>query len=225
MGILEYADKPFIFNNIDCISRDADEVYEFPRQAFYEDYLFGSGSDDTDSDNPEVGGDSPTVGSDGSDEERAEEEPSPAPAESESDGDGESETESESETKTETESESESETETGTESESESETETGTESESESETETGTETGTESESESGTEPVLDFNGGSDTPLPDSVSIGDYSEILADIYTEGQTVNSNLETVHGDLQVISCFIVVFLVIILLQYVYKFFKIFF
>ena len=44
-------------------------------------------------------------------------------------------------------------------------------------------------------------------------------------TESSAYGEDLQQIHTDLQVICCFIVVFLVIVLFDYIYKFFKIFF
>ena len=44
-------------------------------------------------------------------------------------------------------------------------------------------------------------------------------------TETSVIHEDLQQVHTDLQVICCFIVVFLVILLCDYIYKFFRIFF
>lgn len=154
-------------------------------------------------------------------------------------GTGETETEPEQETVTERESQPESETESGigseTESESglelesESETETESETESETELESESETGTELESESETElesesELVNQNTESgiltDTFLSDLMKSND-SELGAEILI----LHEDLLQVHEDLQVISCFIVVFLIILLCHYIYKFFKIFF
>lgn len=44
-------------------------------------------------------------------------------------------------------------------------------------------------------------------------------------TESSVYGEDLQQIHTDLQVICCFIVVFLIIVLCDYIYKFFKIFF
>lgn len=44
-------------------------------------------------------------------------------------------------------------------------------------------------------------------------------------TESSVYGEDLQQIHTDLQVICCFIVVFLIIVLCGYIYKFFKIFF
>ena len=44
-------------------------------------------------------------------------------------------------------------------------------------------------------------------------------------TESSVYGEDLQQIHTDPQVICCFIVVFLIIVLCDYIYKFFKIFF
>ena len=44
-------------------------------------------------------------------------------------------------------------------------------------------------------------------------------------TETSVIHEDLQQVHTDLQVICCFIVVFLIITLCSYIYRFLKIFF
>lgn len=44
-------------------------------------------------------------------------------------------------------------------------------------------------------------------------------------TETSVIHEDLQQVHADLQVICCFIVVFLITILCSYIYRFFKMFF
>jgi hypothetical protein len=49
--------------------------------------------------------------------------------------------------------------------------------------------------------------------------------FSELYSEIAVLDDDLQTVHNDLQVISSLIVVFIIVMLLEYVYKFFKIFF
>jgi serine-aspartate repeat-containing protein C/D/E len=198
MEYLGYADKSFIFNNSHSVPCSSYEGNEYPWSYFNEDWVPAPGDDDSgtvDSEGVDTGS---TVGDVGSDEEGAEEESSTSTAETESVGESESGSETESETETESESES----------------ETETESESESQTET------ESESESETEPESEYyfeSMGGATELTDV----DFSEL----YSEIAVLDDDLQTVHNDLQVISSLIVVFIIVMLLEYVYKFFRIFF
>ena len=114
--------------------------------------------------------------------------------------------------------------------ETEGERETESEPKTESEPETSSETGTED----GTEPVnrkdSDYYIKSLVEKLSEMGYGTEPETETaetDTETEAETsvMHEDLQQVHTDLQVICCFIVVFLVILLCDYIYKFFRIFF
>ena len=114
--------------------------------------------------------------------------------------------------------------------ETEGERETESEPKTESEPETSSETGTED----GTEPVnrkdSDYYIKSLVEKLSEMGYGTEPETETaetDTETEAETsvMHEDLQQVHTDLQVICCFIVVFLIIIICDYIYKFFRIFF
>lgn len=105
-------------------------------------------------------------------------------------------------------------TESETEPESVTENETGPESESETEPESVTESETEPETKSETDSETEINLAG---LPKSGDI--------ELETGMMVLHEDLQQVHEDLQAVCCFIIVFLIIVLCQYIYKFFKMFF
>jgi hypothetical protein len=189
------ADKLIVFNSTYSFPGVRDVDDERTGSGVEETAVPGTGASDTDSSGQEDSGELGGTGGEIWGEEGGETPEPTAGSEPDTGGVGETDAETETEPETETESDSE------------------------------TETEPETESETGTEPVVDGYGGGGTPLSDGASVSDYSEVLNVIYAEEQSVNSNLESVHGDLQVVCCFVVVFLVVLLLHYSYRFFKIFF
>ena len=93
-----------------------------------------------------------------------------------------------------------------------------TETEPESGTEPGTVTETEPESGTGTEPESGAAAG--TSLPELLESGG-----TEMETGMMVLHGDMQQVHTDLQAICCFIVVFLIILLCQYAYRFFRMFF
>lgn len=225
-----------------------DSDIQQPVEAAEESGVFPESPDPADTADAEGGSADPGDGGNGSTEEnRQEDEPGTEETDA-GDGSGrgdDDETEPEQEQETVTESKSQPETESGpglesgseleSESGSESESESELESESETETESETESETELESETGTELESESETESESEL---VNQNTESDILTDTFlsdlmksndsepgTEIMILHEDLLQVHEDLQVISCFIVVFLIILLCHYIYKFFKIFF
>ncbi len=142
-------------------------------------------------------------------------------------------TEPEPESQTDTEPESESESQTDTELESESQTDTELESELETESEPESELETESEPQSQTEPEFSPKPGSDSiklfpeygQLKDIFLSDPVESDSQELYTEVMILHEDLQQIHEDLQVTCSFIIIFLVIIVCHYIYKFFNIFF
>lgn len=232
-----------------------DSDIQQPVAAVEESGVFPESPDPADTDDAEGGPADPGDGGNGSTEEnRQEDEPGTEETDAgygSRGGAGETETESKQETVTEPESQPE--TESGSETESESGSELGSESGSELESESGSEleseseTETESESESETESETELESETGTELESEseteseselVNQNTESDILTDTFlsdlmksndsepgAEILILHEDLLQVHEDLQVISCFIVVFLIILLCHYIYKFFKIFF
>lgn len=79
---------------------------------------------------------------------------------------------------------------------------------------------TETEPESGTGTGPDTEAAAGTSLSELLESGD-----TELETGMMVLREDMQQVHTDLQAICCFVIIFLIIQLCQYIYRFFRMFF